>query len=62
MQRLLQRTGLIIAHRLATVRNADRIIVLQQGQLIEQGDHSSLMQRGGLYARLCKPITQVLMI
>ena len=55
MQRLLQgRTGLIIAHRLATVRNADRIIVLQQGQLIEQGDHSSLMQRGGLYARLCK--------
>ena len=55
MQRLLQgRTGLIIAHRLATVRNADRIIVLQQGQLIEQGDHDSLMQRGGLYARLCK--------
>lgn len=55
MQRLLQgRTGLIIAHRLATVRNADRIIVLQQGQLIEQGDHNSLMQRGGLYARLCK--------
>ena len=55
MQRLLEgRTGLVIAHRLATVRNADNIIVLKEGELLEQGDHQSLMQLGGLYARLCQ--------
>ncbi|MGJ8583832.1 MAG: ABC transporter ATP-binding protein [Marinosulfonomonas sp.] len=46
------RTGLVIAHRLATIRNADRIIVLQQGVKIEEGDHDQLMEEGGLYARL----------
>ncbi len=46
------RTGLVIAHRLATIRNADRIVVLQQGQLIEEGDHEALMDAGGLYSRL----------
>jgi len=53
LQRLLQgRTGLVIAHRLATIRNADRIVVLQQGRLIEEGDHAALMAQGGLYAKL----------
>ena len=53
LQRLLEgRTGLVIAHRLATIRNADRIIVLQQGRLVEQGDHDTLIEHGGLYAHL----------
>ena len=46
------RTGLVIAHRLATIRNADRILVLQNGVLIESGNHDELMQLGGLYAKL----------
>jgi ATP-binding cassette, subfamily B, multidrug efflux pump len=46
------RTGLVIAHRLATVRNADRILVLQNGVLIENGNHDELMKLGGLYANL----------
>ncbi|MFT4716751.1 MAG: ATP-binding cassette subfamily B multidrug efflux pump [Paracoccaceae bacterium] len=53
LQRLLEgRTGLVIAHRLATIRNADRIVVLQQGRLVEQGDHDRLIEHGGLYAQL----------
>jgi len=53
LRRLLEgRTGLVIAHRLATIRNVDRIIVLQQGQLVEQGDHDELIELGGLYAQL----------
>ncbi|WP_299749054.1 ABC transporter ATP-binding protein [uncultured Boseongicola sp.] len=53
LQRLLEgRTGLVIAHRLATIRNADRIIVLQQGRLVEQGNHDTLIELGGLYAQL----------
>ena len=46
------RTGLVIAHRLATIRNADRIMVLQNGVLIESGNHDTLMKLGGLYAKL----------
>lgn len=46
------RTGLVIAHRLATIRGADRIIVLQNGQLIETGNHDQLMAMGGLYSKL----------
>jgi ATP-binding cassette subfamily B protein len=46
------RTGMVIAHRLATIRNADRIIVLQNGELIESGTHDQLMAARGLYARL----------
>jgi subfamily B ATP-binding cassette protein MsbA len=46
------RTVLVIAHRLSTVRNADRIIVLRQGQIIEEGNHAALLARGGHYAEL----------
>ncbi|RWC88870.1 MAG: ABC transporter ATP-binding protein [Mesorhizobium sp.] len=46
------RTGLVIAHRLATIRGADRIIVLQNGEIVESGNHEQLMKTKGLYARL----------
>ena len=46
------RTCLVIAHRLATVRDADEIIVLQAGKIVEQGPHDALMANGGLYSRL----------
>ncbi|MES0139456.1 ABC transporter ATP-binding protein/permease [Mesorhizobium sp. M0016] len=46
------RTGLVIAHRLATVRGADRIIVLQNGQVIATGNHDELIAMGGLYSKL----------
>jgi len=46
------RTSLIIAHRLATIQGADRIIVLQQGRIVEQGSHDQLLAAGGLYGEL----------
>ena len=49
---LAGRTGIVIAHRLATIRGADRIIVLQNGEIIETGNHDELIAHGGLYARL----------
>lgn len=53
LARLLEgRTALVIAHRLATIRNADRIVVLQDGEVAEIGDHDTLVARGGPYSRL----------
>ncbi len=51
---MADRTTIVIAHRLATVRAADRIIVMDQGRIVEEGTHSSLNARGGLYARLAR--------
>ncbi len=48
------RTTLIIAHRLATVQRADRIVVLDEGRIVEEGRHADLVRRGGLYARLAE--------
>ena len=49
---MAQRTTLVIAHRLSTVRNANAIMVLENGEIIERGDHDSLMEQGGTYYRL----------
>jgi ATP-binding cassette subfamily B multidrug efflux pump len=51
---LEDRTAIIIAHRLSTIRNVDRILVLKQGELVEQGSHETLLAQGGLYASLYK--------
>jgi subfamily B ATP-binding cassette protein MsbA len=49
---LVGRTTLIIAHRLSTVRRADRLVVVDRGRIVEEGSHAELLGRGGLYARL----------
>jgi subfamily B ATP-binding cassette protein MsbA len=49
---LVGRTTLIIAHRLSTVRRADRLVALDRGRIVEEGPHAELLARGGLYARL----------
>ena len=48
------RTTLVIAHRLATVKRADRIVVMDEGRVVEEGTHASLVRAGGLYARLAE--------
>jgi ATP-binding cassette subfamily B protein len=55
LDRLMEhRTTIVIAHRLATVRAADRIVVMDGGRIVEEGTHASLSRRGGLYARLAR--------
>ncbi|MFN3293458.1 MAG: ABC transporter ATP-binding protein [Gemmobacter sp.] len=48
------RTTLVIAHRLSTVQDADHIVVLDQGRVVDEGRHDALLARGGLYAALCR--------
>jgi ATP-binding cassette subfamily B protein len=55
LERLMKgRTTIVVAHRLATVLKADRIIVMDKGRIVEQGTHKSLVAKGGIYARLAK--------
>ena len=55
LDRLMKdRTTIVIAHRLATVRAADRIVVMDGGRIVEEGTHATLNRRGGLYARLAR--------
>ena len=51
---MAERTVLVIAHRLATVQEADQIVVLEQGRIVDRGTHDVLMQRGGRYRELCE--------
>lgn len=48
------RTIIVIAHRLSTVMRADNILVLEDGKIVESGKHEELLEKGGLYSKLCK--------
>ncbi len=49
---LADRTSIVIAHRLTTIKNSDRILVMDQGRIVEEGNHDTLMKKGGLYSEL----------
>ena len=51
-QAQIGRTSLVIAHRLSTIQNADKIVVIHKGSVAEQGTHSELMSRSGIYYKL----------
>ena len=53
MDKILEgRTSIVIAHRLSTVRNADKIVVIESGRIVETGSHNELLEKGGLYKKL----------
>ncbi len=55
LERVMEgRTTLVIAHRLATVQRATRILVMEHGRIVEEGRHADLVRRGGLYSRLAE--------
>jgi len=63
LERLMEnRTSIIIAHRLSTLRNADKIVVIDHGEIVEEGSHEELIRLGGLYSRLCRMQTALAMI
>lgn len=49
---LIGRTSFVVAHRLSTIRDADQILVMNHGNIVEQGNHQTLLQKGGMYADL----------
>ena len=51
---MVGRTTLVIAHRLATILHCDRIVVMDEGRIVEEGTHADLVSKGGLYARLAR--------
>jgi ABC-type multidrug transport system fused ATPase/permease subunit len=51
---LEDRTVFIVSHRISTVKNADKILVLDRGEVIEAGDHNALLAKGGYYSELCE--------
>jgi ATP-binding cassette subfamily B protein len=53
------KTTIAIAHRLSTLRNADKLVILDEGRIVEQGSHSELLEMDGVYANLVKMQTEI---